>query len=127
MLDANRLTLMCGRYRLMTDVIQRRRRYFDVRRGCSTDLASAVGDRISSEAWASSSSSSPSCRGRTRQAFSDGLAARIVEFTLGLVVVACGWRPVVKMLDDRVLAGRVVFDRTVRREDLKRVERVTTG
>ena len=54
--------------------------------------------------------------------FSDGLAARIVEFTLGLVLVACGWRPVVKLLDDRVLARGVVFNRTVRLEDLKRVE-----
>lgn len=54
--------------------------------------------------------------------FWDGFETRILGFALGLVLIACGWRPVLKLLDDRVFARGVVFSRTVRLEDLKRVE-----
>lgn len=47
----------------------------------------------------------------------DGMEWRILT-----VVIGCGWRPVVKLLEDRVFARSVVLSRTVRLADLKSVE-----
>lgn len=52
----------------------------------------------------------------------DGMEWRILTVVIGIVLIACGWRPVVKLLEDLVFARSVVLSRTVRLADLKSVE-----